>query len=95
MPNINPNRTNYTHSFEPNTNDLVHAMDYDPYGNPIIRIDDTTKQHTSKNRVKVSNLEIIDYANFQHSKQSDVWDEATSGTASATHDPYLGMRRPS
>jgi hypothetical protein len=58
MPNINPNSTNYVHSHEPNTNDLVQAMTYDPYGYPVIRIDDTTKQHTSKNRVKVSTYEI-------------------------------------
>ena len=91
MPNINPNSTNYVHSHEPNTNDLVQAMTYDPYGAPVLRIDDTTKQHTSKNRVKTSGLEIIDYANFQHSKQLDVWDEVITGTASAAHDPYLGM----
>lgn len=37
MPNYNPNSTNYVHSFEPNTNDLVHAMDYNAAGQPIIR----------------------------------------------------------
>lgn len=37
MPNYNPNSTNYFHSFEPNTNDLVHAMDYNAAGQPIIR----------------------------------------------------------
>ena len=91
MPNLNPNRTNYSHSHEPNTNDLVQAMDYDPYGNPILRIDDTTKQHTSKNRVKVSTNEITDFATFTTGKDTDIWDELTSGTGSATHDEYLGM----
>jgi hypothetical protein len=38
MPNINPNSTNYVHSFEPNTNDLVHAMDYTEDGKPAIRV---------------------------------------------------------
>jgi hypothetical protein len=37
MPNINPNSTNYRHSFEPNTNDLVHAMDYNSLGQPCLR----------------------------------------------------------
>ena len=37
MPNYNPNSTNYVHSFEPNTNDLVHAMDYNGAGQPVIR----------------------------------------------------------
>ena len=91
MPNLNPNSTNYTHSHEPNTNDLVQAMDYNPYGQPVLRIDDTTKQHTSKNRVKVSNYEVTDFATFTTGKDTDIWDELTTGTASATHDEYLGM----
>jgi len=37
MPNLNPNSTNYVHSSEPNTNDLVQAMDYNAAGEPIIR----------------------------------------------------------
>jgi hypothetical protein len=37
MPNLNPNSTTYTHSSEPNTNDLVMAMDYNSVGQPVIR----------------------------------------------------------
>jgi len=37
MPNINPNSTDYIHSFEPDTNDLVEAMDYNQSGEPILR----------------------------------------------------------
>ena len=37
MPNLNPNSTTYTHSFEPNTNDLTMAMDYNSVGQPVIR----------------------------------------------------------
>ena len=48
MPNLNPNSTNYVHSHEPNTNDLVQAMTYDPYGAPVLRIDDTTKLNLDK-----------------------------------------------
>jgi hypothetical protein len=91
MPNLNPNSTNYFHSYEPNTHDLTLAMDYDPYGQPVLRIDDTTKQHTSKNRVKISTYEVTDFATFTTGKDPDIWDELTSGTASSTHDPYLGM----
>ena len=91
MPNLNPNSTNYVHSHEPSTNDLVQAMDYDPYGYPVIRIDDTTKQHTSTNRVKVSTNEITDFATFTRSKDEDIFDELITGTASATLDPYIGM----
>ena len=37
MPNLNPNSTDYTHSSEPNTNDLHMAMDYNSVGQPVIR----------------------------------------------------------
>ena len=37
MPNLNTNSTNYVHSFEPNTNDLTMAMDYNALGQPVIR----------------------------------------------------------
>lgn len=37
MPNLNPNSTNYVHSYEPNTNDLTMAMQYDVLGRPILR----------------------------------------------------------
>jgi hypothetical protein len=92
MPNLNPNSTNYIHSNEPNTNDLVQAMTYDPYGYPVLRIDDTTKQHTSKNRVKVSTYEVTDFATFTTGKDTDIWDEIVTGDdSSSEHDPYLGM----
>jgi hypothetical protein len=37
VPNLNPNSTNYVHSYEPNTNDLTMAMDYNTNGEPVIR----------------------------------------------------------
>jgi len=92
MANLNPNSTNYVHSFEPNTNDLSMAMDYNPYGQPVLRIDDTTKQHTSKNRVKVSTYEVTDFATFTTGKDLDIWDEIIVGASSSSvHDPYFGM----
>lgn len=62
-----------------------------PWGNPVVRIDDDTVQHTSLNRRKVSTFELVDYATFTTSKDSDIFDESASGTGSATHDPYLGL----
>lgn len=91
MPNLNPNSTNYVHSFEPNTNDLTLAMDYNAGGQPIIRIDDTTVQHTATNRRKVSTQELLYFNTFQYGKDPSVWDESTNGTASLTFDQYLGM----
>ena len=91
MPNLNPNSTNYSHSHEPNTNDLVQAMTYDPYGQPVLRIDDTTKQHTSKNRVKVSGHDITDFSTYTFSKNVLNWDEQITGTGSVVHAPEYGM----
>lgn len=38
MANLNPNSTNYFHSYEPNTNDLTMAMDYSAAGEPLLRV---------------------------------------------------------
>ncbi len=83
--------TNYTHPSDPNLNEVHRAMDYDPYGAPILRIDDTTNQHTSKNRLKVSPYEIASFSSYQYTKDVDIWDESTSGTASSTVNTYMGM----
>lgn len=85
------NTTNYEHPQETNLLDLHRAMAYDPYGAPVLRIDDTTKQHTSKNRVKVSGLAITTFNSYQYTKDPDVWDEALTGTATSTLDTYFGM----
>ena len=66
-------------------------MGYDPYGRPIVRIDDTTKQHTSKNRVKTSGYQIVDYSNYQYTKQEDVWDEVVIGNSTSQWDPDTRM----
>src|SRR6056300_1504488 len=47
MPNLNPNSTNYVHSYEPNTNDLVHAMEYDGGGKPVLRVNGFGPSQTS------------------------------------------------
>ena len=88
---LKPNSTNYEHSWEPNLADLHHSMTYNADGEPVIRIDDTTVQHTSKNRRKVSNYELLYFNTFQYSKDTGIWDEQITGTASLTLDEYLGM----
>lgn len=86
------NRSNYNHDSKNfHLNDIHQAMDYDPYGKPILRIDNTTQQHTSRNRAKVSNNELLYFNTFQYGKDEPIWDEATTGTASLTFDQYLGM----
>ena len=86
------NTTNYIHPEESNLYDVHKALTYDPYGQPVLRIDDTTKQHTSKNRVKVSTYEVTDFATFTTGKDLDIWDEIVTGASSSSvHDEYLGM----
>jgi len=62
-----------------------------PFGKQVVLVDDDTVQHTSLNRRKVSTFELTDFATFTRSKDTGIFDELTSGTASATHDAYLGM----
>ena len=71
MPNLNPNSTNYTHTNEPNTNDIVQAMDYDASGQPVLRIKTSTGPGddgnlTSKGRSKVSPYETVFFNTFQY-----------------------------
>jgi hypothetical protein len=86
MPNLNPNSTNYVHSYEPNTNDIHHALDYNFQGKPTLRTTDSSGDYTSKNRIKVSNYETQFFNTFQFGKETDVWDEAVTAGGSAVHD---------
>jgi hypothetical protein len=89
VPNINPNSTNYIHSFEPNTNDIHHALGYNYEGKPVLRITDSSGDYTSKNRIKISPFETLFFDTFQFGKETDVWDEAVTSGGSAVHDPTI------
>ena len=84
MPNLNPNSTNYIHSYEPNTNDLTMVMQYDTEGRPTLRTIDSQAGYTSKNRMKVSSYTTDFFNTFQYGKETDVWDESTVSGGSAT-----------
>ncbi len=84
MGNMYPNSTNYVHSYEPNTNDLTMAMQYDAEGQPTIRTIDSQAGYTSKNRMKISNYQTDFFNTFQYGKETDVWDESTANGGSAT-----------
>jgi hypothetical protein len=88
MPNLNPNSTNYSHSFEPNTNDLTQSMGYDDKGRPILRVVDSQAGYTSKNRMKVSDYQATFFNTFQYGKETDVWDEYTALGGAAVHNPF-------
>lgn len=84
MPNLNPNSTNYIHTYEPNTNDLTMAMQYDAEGRPTLRTIDSQAGYTSKNRMKISDYTTDFFNTFQYGKETDVWDESTANGGSAT-----------
>lgn len=86
MPNLHKNSTTYVHSYQPNTNDLTMAMDYDPFGQPILRIGQTRASYTSKNRQRVSSFKTWTYNTAQFSNSLDSWDEVTSNGATITQD---------
>jgi len=48
---------------------------------------DWRPQFTGKNRLKTSPYQTSFFNTFQYGKETDVWDEATTGTASAVHNP--------
>lgn len=85
------NTTNYVHPNESNLWELHKAMDYNFSGEPIIRIDDTTVQHTSTNRRKVSLNELLYFNTFQYGKDPSIWDESTANGGDIQFDSYLGM----
>ena len=90
MPNLNPNSTNYVHSFEPNTNDIHHAMQYNSLGQPVLRADLGEVGTTSKNRLQVSRQEIVLFSNTLYSRDTEVWDSAVSNNATVTYDSLEG-----
>ena len=85
MPNINPNSTNYIHSYEPNTNDLVHAMDYNPLGQPVLRTQVTATALDAFNRLRVSEPHTLFDSTLRYGDDTRVWDTALTGSGTATH----------
>lgn len=88
------NTTNYIHPSELNLWEVHRAMGYDPYGYPVLRIDDTSKQHTSKNRVKTSGSEILFFNSFTGPDGDDleIWDTQITGSGTVTQQtPNTGF----
>lgn len=59
-------------------------------GRDAVRVDDDTVQHTSTNRRKVSEQEIIFFNTFQYDKDDQIWDEELVGNGTATFNQYQG-----
>lgn len=101
MPNLNPNSTDYIHSFEPNTNDLTMAMDYNAAGEPIIRVHNmgnviynTTGNISGSNdafgRLRVSEPYTLFDSTLRYGDDSNKWDQVDLGSAVSTHLPDEG-----
>lgn len=85
MPNLNPNSTNYVHRYEPNTNDLTMAMDYNPLGQPVIRTQFTATALDAFSRFRVSEPYTIFDSTLRYTDDTRVWDTALTGLGTATH----------
>jgi hypothetical protein len=77
MPNLNPNSTNYTHSFEPNTNDLVHVIEYNAGGQPSLRSLDFNLAVAQGRVPGVSGLSISGYRLSSGSGFLPAWEDGT------------------
>ncbi len=84
------NTTSYEHPSEPNLNDLHKSMDYNSLGEPIIRAELSGIDTTSKNRVKVSQQEIVLFSNALYSTDTEIWDRVVYNNATVTYDSIQG-----
>lgn len=87
MPNLNPNSTNYIHSFEPNTNDLVHAMDYNSLGEPVLRTQFNPTATDAFGRFRVADPYTLFDSTLRYGDDTRVWDTSLTGSGSITHLP--------
>jgi hypothetical protein len=78
--------TTYTHPHDPNLSELHRSMDYNKLGEPILRARLSGVDTTSKNRVKVSQQEIVLFSNALYSTDPEIWDRAVYNNATVTYD---------
>ena len=87
MGNLNPNSTNYFHSYEPNTNDLTMAMDYNPLGQPALRTIFTPTALGAFGRQRVAEPYTLFDSTLRYGDDTRSWDTALTGSGSITHLP--------
>ena len=84
---LNENSTNYFHSYEPNTNDLTMAMDYNPLGQPVLRTQFNPTATDAFGRFRVSDPYTLFDSTLRYSDDTRVWDTVLTGSGTATHLP--------
>jgi hypothetical protein len=94
MANLNPNSTNYFHSYEPNTNDLTMAMDYNALGQPIIRTLDAGAGATGSldafGRQKIASPYTLFDSQHRYRKNDKFW-QSLDTNATITHDANASL----
>jgi len=90
MANLNPNSTGYIHTYEPNTNDLSKAIDYNPAGQPIIRVNLDATAGDAFGRMRVAAPFTLFDSTHRFSK-NDLWVDSVVGTASSTFSAFEGL----
>ena len=85
MPNLNPNSTNYVHSYEPNTNDLTMAMDYDVLGRPHIRTNLGPTASDAFGRFRVSSPFTL-FDSIQRYQDNETYATYTNSGGAIAHD---------
>ncbi len=83
---LNPNSTNYFHSYEPNTNDLTMAMDYNALGKPILRVALNPAAADAFGRLRVSSPFTL-FDSFHRYQDNGKVSEQLTGGATSAHDP--------
>lgn len=98
MPNLNPNSTDYIHSYEPNTNDLTMAMDYSASGEPVLRVNNVggvtyniagniSGSSDAFGRLRVSQPFTLFDSAMRYDDDPFKWDQQDTGSATSTHLP--------
>jgi hypothetical protein len=96
MPNLHPNSTDYVHSYEPNTNDLTMAMDYDSAGQPVLRVNNVggvtyndagniSASSDAFGRLRISQPFTLFDSSLRYIDNNSKWDTATSGTGATNY----------
>lgn len=94
MANYNPNSTPYTHSFEPNTNQLTMAMDYNALGQPIIRTvpygDGSAGGTDAFGRQKIAQPYTLFDSQHRYQQNDKFWTSVAT-SATITHDANASL----
>jgi len=85
-----PNSTNYSHQHESNLLDLHNAMDYNSLGQPVIRAGLSGVGTTSKNRLQISQQQLVLFSNALYSTDPELWDRVVYNNATVTYDSVEG-----